>query len=364
MKGRALASALSFLFGAFALAHAAEPRPTIDPPPGWNDITAKTPIRGVLLTLRGPETSSFVVAKMPASAAASAAALRAYLAHALDEIRGGSGVDYRSNGRVETKSFRNGVTAHFLRAEAPGRPVLLVAALDAGGAPLLATLSSAAPDAMMAPLFGAVRMAPAESGAVHEKGTAVSLDGQFQVALGGGLRSRDLTQEEKTKGAVLAIQGSGSEVVFLKVEEEDASPKDQAAIVRATTADGAKVPLESVALARRAPTAAGPAAAYAWAKASDSPDIRFAAGFLPWAFWGYSVFGRGPQADELLVGTLAALKEGPRAVSKLVSASPRLEIPERGLPRSVLVGVAAGAGGLSILLLAWSRRRKNATVDG
>ncbi len=364
MTGRALAGALclSLLAGADP-ARAADPRPTIDPPPGWTDITAKNPIRGVLIALRGPETSSFIVAKMPAAPAASSAALRAYLTHALDEIRAGARVDYRSSGRVETKTFRNGVTARYLRAEAPGRPPLLVAALDAGGAPVLATLSSAAPDAMMSPLFGALRLGAA-AGAVHDRGTAVSTDGQFEVALGGGLRSRDLSPEERAKGAVLAIQGSGSEVVFLKVEDEDASPKDQAAIVRATTADAAKVALESVAPARRAPTAAGPAAVYSWSKISDSADMRFSAAFLPWAYWGYSVFGRGPQADELLVGTLAALKEGPRAVDKLVAASPRLEVPDRGLPRPVLVAVAGGAGLFSVLLLAWSRRRKNATVHG
>ncbi|MBI3563578.1 MAG: hypothetical protein HY079_00110 [Elusimicrobia bacterium] len=360
MKGRGFAAGLLV---AIALgARAAEVAPTIDPPPGWTDVTAQRKARGVLLALRGPEASTFVVAKMPASAGASAASLRGYLNHALDRIRAGAGADYRSSGRVETKVFRNGVTAHYLRAEAAGRPVLLVAALDAGGPPVLATLSSAAPEAMMAPLFGALRMG-GPAGAVHDSGVATSLDGQLAIALGGGLRSRDLTPEERQKGAVLAIQGSGSEVIFVKVEEEDAAPKDQAAIARATVSDAAQTPLEKVSPARRAATAAGPGAVYAWAKMGDSPDLRFAAGFLPWAYWGYSLFARGPQADELLTGSLAALKEGPRAVHKLVAASPRLTVPERGLPRSVLLATAVGAGVLAVLLLAWSRRRKNATVE-
>ncbi len=363
MKGTAFAGALFFLVAAgLRVASASDVPATIEPPPGWTDITAKKDVRGVVLALSGPEASTFVVARMPESAASSAAALRAYLAHALDEIRLGARTDYRSNGRIETKSFRNGVTARFLRAEAAGRPTLLVAALDAGGAPVLATLSSAAPEAMMSPLFGALRMGP-ESGEVHDQGIAVSLDGQFEIALGGGLRSRDLTPREKNKGVVLAMQGFGSEVLFLKVEAEDASPKGRADAVRAATANAATARLDSVSPARRAPTAAGPAAAYAWTKASDPDDARIATGFLPWAYWGYAVLGRGSQADELMAGVLAALREGPRAVSKLVAASPRLDIPERGLPRSLLIAVASGAGALTLVLWAWSRRLKNAESD-
>lgn len=357
MKGSLLLSLLLLS----SAARAAGPVPAIDPPPGWTDVTAKSRGRGVLLSLRGPESSSFIVARMPASAAENGATLRDYLLRALDGVRAGARVDYRSNGRVETKTFRNGVTARFVRAEAPGRPLLLVAALDAGGPPVLATLASAAPDAMMAPLFGALRLG-SSGGAVRDSGTAVSADGQLALALGGGLRSRDLAPEEKAKNVVLAIQGAGSEVVFVKVEEEDAAPKDQPAIVRASAADAAKVPLESVSPARRAPTAAGPAAAYAWARVQGSPDLRFAAGFLPWAYWGYALYARGPQADELLVGTLAALKQGPRAVAKLVDASPRLEGADEPARKGPLLLVAAVSGALALTLLVWSLRRKNANL--
>ena len=334
------------------------PEVSLEPPPGWTDITAQAPVKGVLLALRGPESSSFAAARMPASALDSAAATKAYLARVLDGLRAGARLDYRSNGRVETRTFRNGVTARFLRATVDGRPRLLVAVVDAGGPPLLATLSSAAPDAMMGPLIGALRLGL--PGAVRTAGTAQSSDGQLQLALGGGLRSRDLTGDERRQGAVLAIQGAGSEVVFLKVQEEDASPKDQAAIVRATAAAAAKAALDEVSPARRAPTPAGPAGVYAWAKIPGTPDLRFAAGYLPWQYWGYSVLARGPQADELLVGALAALKQGPSAVAGLVAASPQIDIPNES-GRRISAGAAAAAAAV-LLLIVWSRRRKNGNL--
>ena len=350
------------LLAAGLAAFAAEPAPprvTLDPPPGWSDITGKPPVKGVLLALRGPEGSSFAVALMPSGAADSAATTKAYLMHVLDGLRDGAKLDYRSDGRVESKSFRNGVTAHFMRATVDGQPRLFVAVVDAGGAPLLATLSSGAPDAMMGPLLGALNLGA--SGAIKSAGVAQSADAQLQIALGGGLRSRDLTGEERRQGAVLAIQGAGSEVLFLKVENEDAAPKDQSAIVRATAADAAKVAVEGVSPARRAETPAGPSAVYAWAKISGTPDLRFAAGFLPWQYWGYSVLARGPQADELLVGALAALKQGPSAVDGLVRASPKIEIPEDAARRHIPAFAVAAAAALLVLIV-WSLSRKNANL--
>ena len=63
---------------AAASAFAAEPSPpsaSLEPPPGWTDITAKTPVKGVLLALRGPELNSFAVARVPAAGAAGRAAV-------------------------------------------------------------------------------------------------------------------------------------------------------------------------------------------------------------------------------------------------------------------------------------------------
>jgi hypothetical protein len=358
MKGRVHLAFLLLVAACAAFATELPPPASLEPPPGWVDVTAATPVRGVLLALRGPESSSFAVARMPASALDSAAETKAYLERVLDGLRAGARLDYRSNGRIETKTFRNGVTARFLRATVAGQPRLLVAVIDAGGPPLLATLSSAAPDAMMGPLLGALRLGV--PGTARVAGTAQSADGQLQLALGGGLRSREPNGDERRSGAVLVVQGADSEVVFLKVEEEDASPQDQASIVRATVADAAKVALDDVSPARRAATPAGPAAVYAWAKISGAQGLRFAAGFLPWQYWGYSVLARGPQADELLVGALAALKQGPSAVAGLVEASPKIEIPDEPGRRRAPAAIAVAV--LILLSFVWSRRRKNANL--
>jgi hypothetical protein len=360
MKGIFLALCLLVPLAAAA---APEPAASIDPPPGWSDVTGKTAVRGVILALKGPEASSFLVARMPSSALDSALATRSYLAHALAELSAGAGMTFVARGGVETKRLRNGLTLRILHADLNGAPRLIVAVVEGGGAPLLATLSSAAPDAMLTPLFEALKVGAAAL-SVRESGVAVSLDGQLQVSLGGGLRSRDLAPSEKRQGVVLSIQGAGSEVLFMKIEDQDSAPKDEAAIVRAVVTDAAKVRLSDVSPARRASTPAGPEAVYAWAKMPGSPDMRFAAGYLPWAYWGYSILGRGPQADELMLGALAALKMGPSGVPKLLAATPRLEIPpdpaRRG--RIMLAMLAAACGGLSIALIAWSRGRKNANL--
>lgn len=362
MKGR-LALASCLLASAAFAAPAPEPAVSLEAPPGWADVTAKTPVRGVILALKGPEASSFMVAKMPASAVDSAAATRAFLARVLEQMGAGAGLDFRPNGGVQTKRLRNGLTLRILHADLDGAPRLLLAVVEGGGPPLLATLASAAPDAMVTPLFGALKVGDSAI-AVRDSGAAVSLDGQLSVALGGGLRSRDLTPVEKRQGVVLSIQGAGSEVLFMKIDEQDAAPKDQAAIVRAVVADAAKVPASEVSAAQSVDTPAGPTAVYAWAKLPDSPDLRFAAGYLPWAYWGYSILGRGPQADDLLVGALAVLKMGPSGVVKLVAATPRLDAPpDPGRRRRLLLaGVAAACGALSVALLAWSRGRKNANL--
>lgn len=351
---------LSVLAGAAFAAEPAAPRATLEPPPGWTDITGQPPVKGVVLALRGPEGSSFAVAQMPAAAADDAASVKAYLMRVLDGLRAGAKLDYRSDGRVESKTFRNGLNARYMLATVDGAPRLVVAVVDAGGAPLLATLSSAAPDAMMQPLFGALTL-EAPAAAVKTSGSALSSDGQLQIALGGGLRSRALTPDERRRGAVLAVEGAGSEVVFIRVEGDDAAPKDQAAIVRATAADAAKVAVDGVSPAKRADTPAGPSAVYAWAKLAGAPSQKFAAGFLPWQYWGYSVLARGPQADELLAGALDALKQGPSAVDGLVRASPRIEIADDGVRKHIPAAAVAVAGALLVLIV-WSLSRKNSTL--
>ncbi|OGS36259.1 MAG: hypothetical protein A2506_08915 [Elusimicrobia bacterium RIFOXYD12_FULL_66_9] len=338
------------------------PAVTLDPPPGWSDATAATNLKGLILALRGPEGSSFVLVGMPDIALDNAAAVRSFMMNVLTGIRTGSKLDYRVSRRMETRSLRNGLSAQLLHADLAGKPRLVLAVFDAGGRPVLASLSSAAPDAMLTPLLGSVRVG-VDAGAVKTSGSAHSLDGQMQIALGGGLRSRVPTPEEKSHGAVLALQGSGAEILFFKTSEDDVAPKDQPAVARATVADALKIPLEEVSLAREAVTSAGPVAVYSWARVPGSPDLRFAAGFLPWCYWGYSLMARGPLADDLLVGTLAALKQGPSAVPGLVAATPKLEAPRGGRARKLLPAAFVVVALLLLGLIVWSRARKNANLS-
>jgi len=360
-RGSALLALLFAGVGSAAgAAESAAPAVTLEPPPGWRDVRGAGGPARALVALKGPESSSFVLVPADDAPRDSAAAVLSYLTKVLGGIRDGSGADFRAVGPIETRDIR-GVTVQLLRATLDGKPRLIVALVDAGGPPLLATLTSAAPEAMLTPIFGALRTTVPE-GAVRTTGVERSLDGQLEIALGGGLRARGLSAEERGKGVVLALQGAGSEVVFLKLSEEDSSPKDQAGIVRAMVADAARVPLDSVSPSRRAATAAGPAGVYAWAKLPGSPDLRFAAAFLPWAYWGYSLLARGPQADELTVGVLAALKAGPSAVPKLLADTPSVEALEESPPFRRYAPAAAAVAAVLLAGLAWRGGRKKGTL--
>ena len=172
-------------------AHAAGLRggPLIDPPPGWSDADADGKIPKVLIALKGPETSSFIVKRAPAANLDNPASVRHYLNDVVEGLRRASGHDYKTNGRVETKTFRNGMTAQLVRAQEGGADRLVVAVFAVKGDAHLAVLTSAAPEAMMPSLIGALQIDRVE-GAVQTSGVARSLDSQLEIALGGGLRAR------------------------------------------------------------------------------------------------------------------------------------------------------------------------------
>ena len=335
--------------------------PQLDPPPGWKDANADGKIAGMLIVLKGPETSSFIVKRAPSAPLDNPAGVRHYLGDVLGGMRDTGGHDYKSSGRVETRVFRNGLTATLLRAQEKGEDRLVLAVFSANGAAHLAVLRSAAPEAMLPSLLGALKYGAVE-GEVRVSGTARSLDGQLELALGGGLRSRSLLDVETAKGFVLVIQGAGSEILFQKLSEADATkPAEQAAIVRELAAASAGAASSAAAPVRAAPTAAGPIGVYSWAPGAAGEKV--AVGYLPWGYWGYQLFGRGPGADELLLGTLAALKAGPSAVPGLLASTPAIPIKQEVPRRKLLLGAFAAAAGLfAVALLVWSRGRKNASL--
>ena len=337
--------------------------PTVEPPPGWKDANADGKVANVLIALKGPETATFIVKRAPSAPMDNAAGVRHYLNDVLGGMRDGSGRDFRSSGRVESQTFRNGLTATMLRAQEKGEDRLVLAVFSASGAAHLAVLESAAPEAMLPSLLGALQYGAVE-GEVRTSGSARSLDGQLELALGGGLRSRSLLDVETAKGFVLVIQGAGSEILFQKLSEADATkPAEQAAIVRELAAASAGAASAAAAPVRAAPTAAGPVGVYSWAPGPAGEKI--AVGYLPWGYWGYQLFGRGPSADELLAGTLAALKAGPTAVPGLLAGTPRIPIKEEFPTRRLaLAAIAAAAAVGAVVLLLWSRGRKNANLPG
>ncbi|MDX6771113.1 MAG: hypothetical protein SF051_16405 [Elusimicrobiota bacterium] len=335
---------------------------SVSPPPGWTDATPAARGDKLVATLKGPETSSFQVVRVTDVPLDNAGAVRLYLRDVLEGIRQGSRRDFKSDGRVERRSFRNGVVAHVLRADLDGKPRLAVCLAEAGGTVFVATLNSAAPEAMLPALMEAVTY-PRVEGAVAETGTARSLDGQLEVALGGGLRARAPTDKERRDGFVLVMEGSGSELLFQRIEDDSTPVAEQAAIVRAAVAAVPGADPDSATPPEAAPTPAGPAAVYSWARLTEGAGGRVAVGFLPWGYWGYSLLARGPEADGLLTGVLAALKAGPNAVPRIVGATPVVPLEAEPLDRRVLLAAAGAAAVLLALLAAWSRSRKNATVS-
>ena len=335
--------------------------PTLEAPPGWKDMMGSGKVTNAVIALKGPETSSFIVKRAPSAPLDNPAGVRGYLNDVLAGLRDASKKDYRSNGRVETRVFRSGLTAQMLRATLKGEERLILSVFGAEGTAYVAVLMSAAPDAMLPSLLGAIQYSAVE-GAIQAGGVVRSSDAQLELALGGGLRSRALLPAETAKGFVLVIQGAGSEILFQKLAEADATkPGEQAAIVRELAAAAAGASVSKASPVRAAPTAAGPIGVYSWVTAAGGEKL--AVGYLPWGYWGYQLFGRGPSADELLVGALAALKAGPASVPGLLAASPLIpiqkEIPTRKL---VLGGVAAACALGAAFFISWSLKRKNGNL--
>ncbi len=359
MRGKLFAALLVAV--PLAGARAAAPDIRVDPPPGWARVATKNRNPLYVAGLRGPEQSSFQLMRVVGVPLDNAGAVRLYLRDVFEGIRAGARLDFKSDGRVERRTFRNGVVAHLLRADLDGKPRLVVALVEAGGTTLAATLNSAAPEAMLASLFEAVSY-PRVEGAVQESGVARSSDGQLEVALGGGLRSRSLTEKEKADGFVLVMEGAGSQLLFQRIEDDSTPVGEQAAIVRAVAASAAGAVEGSASSPAGAPTPAGPVAVYSWTRLTDAAAGRFAVGFLPWGYWGYSLLARGPAADELLTGVLAALKSGPNTVPGILAATPAIPLEAQASDRRLLLAGAAAACVL-LGLAVWSRSRKNANVS-
>lgn len=324
---------------------------TLTPPPGWSDVTAAKEHPDILVALRGPMMSSFVLTKTESINTSNQAQVRALLSDVLNEMNKKTGLSYSIRSPVQTSTYKNNLTSYYVLAEAKGAvaqkiPKIVIAVADYKGMTLVGTLLSAAPESAIPAIMGAVDVAAsALTGSPPPLAArqAVSLDGQLVISLRDGMMAAELNARDKAKGFVLAVSGLGSEARFLKVTESAASRQQEQEAVRQTLLSIQGVIPSTLSDVGTVASAEGPVLLYVSGEVADSAGIRskLVVGFLPWAYWGYSVFAKGPGAVALLSSAVTELHLGPSANPRLVAATPQLG-QSRSLRKTYALIVLAG----------------------
>src|SRR5262245_5802266 len=121
----------------------------IDPPPGWEDVTASRAGPDVVVALQGPETGSFALTRAEPVALDNKGAVRAFLDEALSAVNKNTGLGFSAAGPVTAATYDNGLSASYILAGRGGRPRLVLAVTDFGGATMLATLVSSVPETLL-----------------------------------------------------------------------------------------------------------------------------------------------------------------------------------------------------------------------
>lgn len=350
---------LVLLVAAAALSWAAPDRPfAAQPPPGWEDGTPERADADVLVALKGPETSSFALTRVPRMHLENRAAVRGFLADVLEALNRRTGLAFVQSSAVQSASYDNGLTFLYVTASLDGKPRLVLGVAEFGGETVLGTLISAVPDMLMPAILGGLR---ARDGgrAGPGRGSVQSGDGQLLFALPAGVSSRELTERERKMGFVLALKGLDTELMVLKVVEEPSggAPKDQPLIVKQTVLGVPDVDAASLSEAELLDTPPGPDLVYAWAKVADPAASRFLAGYMPWGYWGYSILAKGADPVGLLGRSFSTLALGPSALPKVVAATRPIPVPRRLRLRKKKHLLAAGAGAALVLVLGlWAFR--------
>ena len=318
--------AQALVLAAGLAAAAAPPAPfTVEPPAGW----AVTPVAednpSLILVLKGPEKSSFVLARINPVSLENRAAVRGVLFDVVSGLNARTHLKFQPAANIETASYANGVTAYCLRADLDGKPRLALAVKEVEGVYLLGTLVSAVPDTMLPPILGSLH----SSGVAVPGAAAVaeSVDGQLSFRLPTGVRARALTPRERKLDFVAAFEGRGAELLVMKLADDGTPVKDQPDVVKGAVLSVPGVEPRTVTPLRYLLTSAGPDFIFASAKVADAAgESLFLAGYMPWAYWGYSILAKGAQSPELVTALFSSLSLGPTAVPKLVAASPRLPV--------------------------------------
>ena len=297
---------------------------TIEPPPGWSLAPNDGGNPGLVLALKGPQKSSFALVRVNPMSLDNRASVRAFLTGVLSSINVQTKMHFTPASNLETATYANGLTAHFIRASLTGKPRMALAVMRTDGDTLVGALVSAVPDTLLPSILGTLKgpgfpMVGASAGVVSE-------DGQLSFRLPFAVHARLLTERERRMGYVAAFEGRGAEVTVMKLADDGTPVKDQPEIVKSTVRAAPGVDAQSLSAVGYLATSAGPGLIYVSARvANAAAGGRFLAGYMPWAYWGYSILAKGTAAPELvaeLFGTKLSL--GPSAVPKLVAASPRL----------------------------------------
>ena len=357
---------LALLAAAASLAWGAAPsRPyTVEPPPGWTDVSDERAGGDVLISLKGPEASSFVLTRVPRLPLDNRVTVTAFLADVLAALNRKTGLEFTQSSGLQKASYENGPTFLYMKADLKGKPRLVIGLADFGGQTVLGTLISAVPDLLMPAVFGGLRTTlPSSPVAAAAAGPVQSQDGQLQFSLPTGVSARELSDRERKMGFVLALQGLGAEAMILKVVDDDAAPpKEQPQIVRQTVLDAPGVVADSLSGVQLIDTPPGPDLVYAFARVQDAANSRFLAGFMPWGYTGYSILAKGADPEGLIKAAFATLAMGPSALPKVVSAtrpipvSPELRLRLKKKNHIALAGAGAALVALLALWALWPRR--------
>lgn len=331
---------------------------SLAPPPGWEDVTASRRDPKLLISLKGPETSSFVLTRLDPLPLDNRSVVRSLLLDVLREIEARTKLGLKPATNLVTVTFSNTLTAHYIRADIKDRPRLILAVTDMDGTYMMATLISSVPETMLPSLLGALKAQERVAAVPAAAGSTETSDGQLSFALPAGMASRALTGRERKMGFVAAFTGLGSELMLMKLMEEGTPLQEQPEIVRGTALSVEGAQPASLQDVSKTVTSAGTDLVFASVKLRDPAggESQFAAAYMPWGYWGYSALAKGPGAVELLKTLFSRLSLGSSAVPKLVAATPKVPLPEargRGL------GLPLGAAGLVLLLLAvWRIKAK------
>lgn len=341
-------------------APAEEPSFALDPPPGWKDVTAAKDEPEVLISLKGPETSSFMLARTGPLGLQDRGVVRTFLLDVLAGLNRRTGLGFTPASNLVETTFDNGLHAYYIKAHYKEKPRLILAVAEFRGVLLMATLISSVPDVLLPSTLGKVEARGRASRPGDGPGRLQSLDAQLAFDLGRGLVPRALTSRERKLGFVAALKGLDSEIMVMKLVEEGTPIKDQPRIVVSTVLSVEGVQKQTLSEISLLETPAGPDLVYAWARLKEpGGPTQFAAGYMPWCYWGYSVLAKGPRAADLMREAFEGLSPGPSALPKLLAETPRVPVPrELRLRKGSRAAWALSAAALIVVgYLLWRRRK-------